>query len=67
MKHLFATTTELNRKVLELAKEFKQNENKVNVMHCMGGKGRTGTIMSCMLINNKTCQNSDVILSLIVG
>lgn len=42
----------------------ERNKDLVNVFHCMGGKGRTGTIVSMLLINNKICSSAQVKLDI---
>ncbi len=40
---------------MEFFRGLNQNENRrmVNVFHCMGGKGRTGTMVSMLLLYSK--------------
>ena len=46
--------------VQKLSNEQLTNPSRVNVLHCMGGKGRTGTICSMFLLYSGICQNAEV-------
>jgi hypothetical protein len=37
---------------------LNQNEENVVVVHCLGGKGRTGLMVSCLLLASKMCNNA---------
>jgi protein-tyrosine phosphatase len=50
--------------VEKLSNEQITYPNRVNVFHCMGGKGRTGTICSMFLLYSGICQNAEVFHSL---
>jgi protein-tyrosine phosphatase len=43
-----------------LEKEQLNNPTNVNVFHCMGGKGRTGTITSMHLLHSGICKTAPV-------
>lgn len=42
-----------------LTKNELENKENVTVFHCMGGKGRTGTIASMYLLHKKICKNAE--------
>jgi len=43
---------------------FEENEANVIAVHCKGGKGRTGTMISVALLKTGVCQTADEALAL---
>ena len=39
---------------------FEENEKNVIAVHCKGGKGRTGTMISVALLKSGVCQTAEV-------
>jgi protein-tyrosine phosphatase len=42
---------------------FEENEKNVIAVHCKGGKGRTGTMISVALLKSGVCQTPEVSLA----
>ena len=55
------TIEQVNRFVSKSTKIYK-TKKKATVVHCWGGKGRTGTMLACWLIANKNMNPIDAIL-----
>ncbi len=48
-------------KFIEKSKKILKSNGKATVVHCWGGKGRTGTILACWLLANKNMKAVDAI------
>lgn len=55
-------TIEQIDKFIKKSKEVLQGKGKATVVHCMGGKGRTGTMLACWLVANKNMKPADAIM-----
>jgi atypical dual specificity phosphatase len=49
-------------KFIKKSKEVIEKTGKAIVVHCMGGKGRTGTMLACWLIANRGMKPDDAII-----
>src|SRR5690606_39059088 len=44
-------------KFIEKSKKILKSKGKATVVHCWGGKGRTGTMLACWLLANKNMKS----------